>query len=43
MAVIVHCVDETMFTSTLMIVFVYETMILVSDNTQNRHNRGEGK
>ena len=39
--VIGHCVDETLFSSALMLAFLYEIMILMSDHTHNRHTRGE--
>ena len=43
MSVIGRCVDEPLFTSDLILAFVYEMMILMSEHTDNSHNRGKGR
>ena len=35
------CIDDAMFYSALLLAFVYEMMILMSEHTHNRHIRGE--
>ena len=41
MSVIVHCFDKTLFSSTLMLDFVYVMMIFMYGHTQNRHTGKE--
>ena len=38
-----RCIDEPIFSSSLLFAFVYAMLILNSEHTYNRHNRGEGR
>ena len=40
MSVIGYCIDESLFSSALLLAFVYAMIILNSDNAQNRHTKG---
>ena len=41
--VIVHFFDKPLFSSDLVLSFVYEIVILMSNHTHNRHTRGGGE
>ena len=42
-AVIGHFFDKPLFSSDLVLVFMYTMMILMSEHTHNRHAMGEGR
>ena len=42
-AVVFHFVDEHLFSSDLMIAFVYAIIILNSEHAHNNYTRGEGR